>query len=79
VKRVEQTLREQKRSLELLNETGAIVGSTLDLQNLLQAVTDIATELSGANFGAFFYNETDANWRSVSSLLAFREPQEKPF
>jgi PAS domain S-box-containing protein len=59
VKRVEQALREQTRNLELLNETGAVVGSTLDLQSLLQDVTEIATELSGAKFGAFFYNTID--------------------
>ena len=37
------------------------LASTLDLQALLQAVTDGATQLSGAEFGAFFYNVTDEN------------------
>ncbi len=58
-KRIEEELREQTRTLELLNQTGTVVGSTLELQNLLQGVTDIATQLSGAQFGAFFYNMTD--------------------
>jgi signal transduction histidine kinase/CheY-like chemotaxis protein len=42
--------------LELLNRTGAAIASQLDLQTLVQTVTDAATELSNAKFGAFFYN-----------------------
>ena len=37
------------------------LASKLDLQALVQAVTDAATQLSGAQFGAFFYNTTDEN------------------
>lgn len=57
--RVEETLRDETRMLELLNKTGQTLASTLDLQTLLQAITDAGTELSGAQFGAFFYNGTD--------------------
>jgi PAS domain S-box-containing protein len=64
-KRTEETLRDQTRTLELLNETGTVVGSTLELERLLQAVTDIATQLSGAKYGAFFYNTTDENGDSL--------------
>ena len=53
VKQAEQALRDETRTLELLNKTGTVVGSTLDVQELVQAVTDAATELSGAQFGAF--------------------------
>ena len=60
-KHLERALRDQAQTLELLNETGTVVGSTLELQSLTQSVTDIATELSGAKFGAFFYNTTDEN------------------
>ena len=59
-RRSEEMLREESRILELLNRTGAMLSSKLDLQALVQAVTDAATELSGAKFGAFFYNTTDA-------------------
>ena len=58
-RRAEEALREETRVLELLNETGKTIGSTLELQALLQAVTDAATKLSGAQFGSFFYNTTD--------------------
>jgi PAS domain S-box-containing protein len=42
-----------------LNEVGAIVASDLDRDTVVQAVTDAATELTTAEFGAFFYNVTD--------------------
>ena len=55
-KEVEAALREETRILELLNETGTLLASNLNLQALVQAVTDAATNLSGAEFGAFFHN-----------------------
>ena len=58
-RRAEEALRDESRVLEILNETGAAIASTLDLEKLVQAVTDAATQLSGARFGAFFYNMTD--------------------
>jgi PAS domain S-box-containing protein len=59
-RRSEEMLRDESRLLELLNRTGTMLSSKLDLQALVQAVTDAATELSGAKYGAFFYNTTDA-------------------
>jgi PAS domain S-box-containing protein len=58
-KRAEQILREQANVLALLETTGKAIGSKLDLQKVLQTVTDVATQLSGAKFGAFFYNVTN--------------------
>ena len=58
-KSVEAALREETRILELLNETGKTLASKLDLRDLVQMVTDAATDLSGAQFGAFFSNTTD--------------------
>ena len=45
---------------EKLSEVGSVVASTLDRETIVQKVTDIATELTDAQFGAFFYNVTDA-------------------
>src|SRR5262249_30220200 len=45
--------------LESLARTARALSSDLDLERIVQALTDIATELSGAKFGAFFYNVTD--------------------
>lgn len=55
----EEALRDETRILELLNQSGRIVASSLDLQVLLQSITDTSTQLSGAEFGAFFYNTTN--------------------
>jgi PAS domain S-box-containing protein len=48
--------RQQAAITEKLGEVGAAVSSTLDRDAILQKVTDTATELTGAEFGAFFYN-----------------------
>jgi PAS domain S-box-containing protein len=53
-------LREHAQILTLLNQTGRSIASNLELQSVLQTVTDTARELTGAQFGAFFYNVTDA-------------------
>jgi GAF domain-containing protein len=58
--RTKEALEEETRVLELLNKTGATLASKLDLQSVVQAVTDAATELSGAQFGAFFYTVSNA-------------------
>lgn len=54
----ERALREESRALELLNQTGMTLASELDLQALLQTITDASTQLTGAQFGAFFHNNT---------------------
>lgn len=56
VRRTQEALKDESRILELLNLSGTAIASTLDLQQLVQTVTDAATEISGARFGAFFYN-----------------------
>ncbi len=42
-----------------LNQVGAVVASGLDRSKIVQAVTDTATELTTAEYGAFFYNVVD--------------------
>ena len=49
----------QARHLETLNRTGAAVAAELELDRVVQIVTDAGVELTGAQFGAFFYNVTD--------------------
>ena len=50
---------QQVATTRKLNQVGGTVASTLDRSQIVSAVTDGATELTGAEFGAFFYNETD--------------------
>jgi len=59
--RAEQALRDETRILELVKEATEKLASTLDLEPLVQAITDAATQLTGAEFGSFFYNNTDSN------------------
>src|SRR5688500_11014847 len=54
--RSQAALRAESRLLEILNHTGQSIASQLAIDKLLQTVTDAATELTGAKFGAFFYN-----------------------
>ncbi|WP_185973702.1 response regulator [Ferrovibrio terrae] len=52
----EQALVEEATTLEILSRVGAMVTAQLDLDSVVQAVTDAATRLTGAAFGSFFYN-----------------------
>src|SRR5581483_9055247 len=49
-------LREETHRLEVLNRTATTLAAELELEPLVQAVTDAASELTVAKFGAFFYN-----------------------
>ncbi|HZH10383.1 MAG TPA: PAS domain-containing protein [Microvirga sp.] len=55
-KRAEQALEEQAHSLEVLNATGTALAAELDLERIVQLVTDAGVDITGAQFGAFFYN-----------------------
>ncbi|HVF37664.1 MAG TPA: response regulator [Sphingomicrobium sp.] len=58
-KQADAALREESRTLETLNRTGSAIAAELDLGRLVQMVTDAGVELTGAQFGAFFYNVLD--------------------
>jgi len=55
-KAAEQEAAEERRALEILNRAGSALAAETDLHKLVQIVTDAGVELSGAEFGAFFYN-----------------------
>lgn len=50
---------EARATAELLNSVGPILAGELILEKLVQSVTDLATALVGAQFGAFFHKVTD--------------------
>jgi PAS domain S-box-containing protein len=58
-KQTDEVERNQMRRLETFNRLSKSIAKDLDLERIVQTVTDIATELSGAKFGAFFYNVID--------------------
>jgi PAS domain S-box-containing protein len=63
-RRVERALKDEAAALETLNRIGQAVASQLELQSVVQLVTDSATRLTGAAFGAFFYNlsQNESYW-----------------
>jgi serine phosphatase RsbU (regulator of sigma subunit)/anti-sigma regulatory factor (Ser/Thr protein kinase) len=58
-RRAEERLRQESRIVERLNEVGQMLGADLELDHVVKKVTDVATELTAAEFGAFFYNVRD--------------------
>ncbi len=52
----EARLRAESDALETLNQTGEGIAAELDPERVVQRVTDAGVALSGAAFGAFFYN-----------------------
>jgi PAS domain S-box-containing protein len=70
-------LEENAAVTETLNNVGAIVASDLDRAGVVQAVTDAATELTTAQFGAFFYNVTDQAGESYTLYTISGVPREQ--
>jgi PAS domain S-box-containing protein len=75
-KRSEEQLRQQTRRFETLNRISKTISSDLDLERTVQTVTDTATELSGAKFGALFCNITDGNGESRVLYTVSGAPRE---
>jgi GAF domain-containing protein/anti-sigma regulatory factor (Ser/Thr protein kinase) len=63
-RRAEARLQEETRVVERLDEVGRMLASDLELDHVVQRVTDVATELTSAQFGAFFYNVSDESGES---------------
>lgn len=74
--RAEAELKDETRILELLNKTGQSLTSTLDLDALLQTITDAGTQLAGAHFGSFFYNGRDTNGDALMLYTLSGAPRE---
>ncbi len=55
-KQAEERQQEEIQIAETLHHVGMALASERDLQSLVQIVTDAATEIVRAQFGAFFYN-----------------------
>jgi signal transduction histidine kinase len=69
-------LRDEARTLEVLNRTGASLAAELSLEKLVQTVTDAAVELTGAEFGAFFYNLTNEQGESYTLYTLSGAPRQ---
>jgi signal transduction histidine kinase/DNA-binding response OmpR family regulator len=72
----EAATREEAQALQTLNRIGMTLAAELDLERIVQAVTDAATAVSGAQFGAFFYNVVNDKGESYQLYTISGAPRE---
>jgi PAS domain S-box-containing protein len=72
----EEAAREERRLLEILNRAGSALAAETELHKLVQIVTDAGVELTGAEFGAFFYNVEDEDGESYTLYTLSGAPVE---
>lgn len=68
--------RKAREEIEILQNVSRELASELDMQEVLQRATDAATQLSGANFGALFYNVSDEHGESYQLYCLSGAPRE---
>jgi len=73
----ETILRARTRALEILNRASTSLARETDLEKVVQLVTDAGVALTGAEFGAFFYNVTDAAGQSYMLYSISGAPPER--
>jgi PAS domain S-box-containing protein len=71
-------VREEARILEILNRTGVALSAELDLERLVQTVTDAGVEIAGAESGAFFSNVLNEEGEAYA-LFTLSGPQREAF
>jgi len=67
---------EQDAIREALHQLGLLILQELDHEKIVQAVTDMATRLTGAEFGAFFYNVRNEAGESYTLYTIAGVPKE---
>ncbi|MGH8273126.1 MAG: PAS domain S-box protein [Gammaproteobacteria bacterium] len=75
-KQGERALRRQTRRLQTLNRIARLVASDLDIQRIVEAVADAATDITEAQFGAFFYTDIAANGEHTRKFALSGAPRE---
>lgn len=69
-------LQENVAITEAINNVGAVIASDLDREKVVQAVTDAGTDLTTAEFGAFFYNVVNEAGESYTLYTISGVPRE---
>jgi PAS domain S-box-containing protein len=77
--RLQAAAREQAAITRKIGEIGAAVASTLERDTIAQKVTDAATDLTRAEFGAFFYNVRDHQAGDAYMLYALAGASKEAF
>jgi PAS domain S-box-containing protein len=62
---LQRALEDERRRTDALNRIATAIGSSGDLESVVQAVVDGGVELSGAEFGAFFKRDVEAGERDM--------------
>ncbi|MBC7949799.1 MAG: PAS domain S-box protein [Chitinophagaceae bacterium] len=75
-KQQEELIMQYSNRLEMIISVGKTISSELDIDSVLQKVTDATTQLCGAAFGAFFYNKTDERGNSYMLYTLSGAPRE---
>ena len=70
-------LKQAEIDRDAISEAGKLLSAELDLQKVVQTLTDHATRLSKAEFGAFFYNLIDDKGESYMLYTLSGVPREK--
>ena len=65
-----------RAELEALNKVASTLASELDVERIVQTVTDAATSFTGAQFGAFFYNVVDKQGEKLTLYTLSGAPRE---
>lgn len=66
----EYTIQQAARRLQMLNSIGKAISEKLDVESILQRVTDATTQITGASLGAFFFNKTNTNGEKFTLLTS---------
>jgi PAS domain S-box-containing protein len=74
----EEALRDEARLVETIQRIGSVVTAELDIDRLMQRVTDEATAFTGAEFGAFMYGVVgaDGERRTMYALAGLPQPRQ---
>ena len=68
--------KQTEQRLQIINDVGRSIAAELNIDKILQIVTDATTRLSGAAFGAFFYNKIDAHGKTYMLYALSGAPRE---
>jgi PAS domain S-box-containing protein len=68
--------RQTEERVRLMYQLAASISAHLDINAILQTVTDGATRICNAAFGAFFYNKIDANGETYTLYTLSGAPRE---
>jgi PAS domain S-box-containing protein len=75
-KTAEAALREETETLETLNRSAVALAGEFDADRIIRIVTDAGVALTGAEFGAFFYEARDGEQLSYTRLANAHVPRE---